>query len=710
MSMSNDLLDFSSADVSERDNARSDNQLPKGRAIVTYGRSLIALVIARSLHEQGVEVIGCDDVGMTVLSFSKHVSDNFVHASLENDEEQALTDLEEAVRKYAPEDGRPYVLIPSFRDAKILAKHRDRFEPLVTIAAPDEASINLVNPKDQFAKFAQENGLAAPETQIVQPNGRSEFDFSTVNFPVIAKPSDGVGGRGVEKIDSADELKAYLEKAEKNDPILLQEPIDGEDYCVSVIAQKGELVGIVTYRNERQFPIESGAGAVRETVDHAPFLETTKALLKATKWNGVCEIDYRWDGDPDSEPKLIEVNPRYWAGLFHSTASGVDFPWLAYQLAVGKKLSDGGEQTADIGFKSKTPAAWLLSIVEDVASSDENLHQSARAWRAMKAHVSKGNILSATRRFLKSAGHGLTAPAMLSSLQDELKKHSDLPSEFTDDDDPAVGLGILFALSSLARHGELPPELKFDVDPKEDNEDPPEQSTTDENTRPVIGITKPDNGDWFAYQAMKFAVWLAGGKPVKITSKAPRDPHSIDGLIFGGGSDVYPERYHGEVLKGRRYNLARDEMEASWADVALKQDIPVLGVCRGMQMLNVLQGGTLYPDLHSFENADYPMAFLKRIFYRKPIEITEGSWLACHAGKSKIAVNSIHTQAVKDLGTGFEISAREPNGIIQSIEHKTARFMVGVQFHPELMVYRKDIRNIFRAFIDCAKACRDSRT
>lgn len=704
MSISDDETPAPAAKIAE---PRKKPTQHKGRAIVTYGRSLIALVIARSLHEKGIEVIGCDDVGMTVLSFSKHVVGNFVHASFEKNEKQALIDLEKAVRKYAPDDDRPYILIPSFRDARLLARHRDRFEPLITIAAPDEASIDLIDPKDQFARFTEKYNLAAPRTQIIAGNEHDGFDPDSISYPVIIKPTDGVGGRGVKKISSPDEMRNYLGEARKSRPLLIQEPVEGQDYCVSVIAEQGELAGIVVYRNERQFPVKSGAGAVRETVDAAPFLETTRDLLKKTGWNGVCEIDFRWNGQPDTPPKLIEVNPRYWAGLFHSTASGVDFPWLAYQLAAGKSIISDEPRQAEIGFKSKTPGAWVLSIVEDIAESDEHFRQSGNAWREMKAHASKGEVIRAAKSLLESAAQGASSHSMLSPLQKELAKHKGLPSEFSVDDDPAVGLGILFALSSLVRHGELPPELKFEADPEADARKEPPAPVKPDGKRPVIGITKPDNGDWLSYQAMKLSVWLAGGKPVRITSMAPRDPHSIDGLLFGGGSDVYPKRYQGSIRQEHRYDLARDEMEASWAEAALKHDIPVLGICRGMQMLNVLQGGTLYPDLREFDNSDYPEDFFHRIFYRKPIRLITDSWLWEHCKASEIRVNSIHTQAIKELGEGFEVAAVEPNGIIQSIEHKTAEFMVGIQFHPEFLIYRKDARAIFRAFVEHARFCRD---
>lgn len=690
------------------DKTVGDSQF-KGRAIVTYGRSLISLVIARSLHERGIEVIGADDVGLTVLSFSKHVSDNFIHTSFQKDEEQALNDFEEAIRKHAPEDDRPYVLIPAFRDARIFAKYRDRFEPLIKVSAPDIDSINMVDPKDVFADFAQKYLLPIPETQIIYPGKRKSANLSQVRFPRIIKPVDGVGGRGVKLVKSIRELNEYLNNAEAEAPLLLQEAVDGEDYCLSIIADHGKLVGAVAYRNLRQFPNESGAGAIRETVDETPFLKSTEKLVKLANWNGVAEIDYRWNGQLDTEPKIIEINPRYWAGLFHSTESGVDFPWIAYRLAAGIEIEETEIDDVKVGLQTKTPAAWILSIAEEIASSDEHVKKSGRAWIEMKAHARKGDVIKAASKLLKSAGHGLSTPKLLADIQSELSKHDDLPSEFSSDDDPAVSLGILFALSSLKRHGTLPPELKFEDSKADETDevDTPTPSKLRKNRRPIIGITKPEKGDTLAYLAMKLAVWLAGGKPVKITSSAPREPHSVDGLLFGGGSDVYPERYQGETLPGITYDQARDDMEASWAKAAIRHDIPVMGVCRGMQMLNVAQGGTLSADLSSYNDIRYPMTFLRRLIFRKTISLEPDSWLSELSNRKLVSVNSIHSQAILKLGNGFKVSANEINGLIQSIEHESADFMVGVQFHPEFLIHKKFARNIFSKLVDRAKARSD---
>jgi predicted ATP-grasp superfamily ATP-dependent carboligase len=159
-----------------------------GRVILTYGRSLMALVIARSLAERGVEVIACDDVELTVCAFSRHVKETFRVAPWDSEPEQYLQDLEAAVLEYAPNDGRPYVLMPTFREIDLIARNRKRFEPAIKLAAPAIKSINLVTPKHCLAQLAREYDLDIPETWPVLTDRIQQGRFRSSCSP--ARPLD----------------------------------------------------------------------------------------------------------------------------------------------------------------------------------------------------------------------------------------------------------------------------------------------------------------------------------------------------------------------------------------------------------------------------------------------------------------------------------------------------------------------------------------
>ena len=671
-----------------------------GRVILTYARSLMALVIARSLAQRGVEVIACDDVGLTVCSFSRHVQETFTVAPWDREPEKFLEDLEAAVLEYAPADGSPYVLMPVFREIGLIARNRARFEPTIKLAAPAIASIQMVTPKHKLAELAREAGLDIPKTWRPKTFEELRELAPTLKPPLIVKPVDGAGGRGVSCANTIEELEKQAAALGFETPPLVQECIEGEDYCVCVLAKNGELAAIMAYRNVATFPRQAGAGAVRETVDAGPFREETEKLVAATKWNGVAQLDFRWSGKAKDAPKLIEVNARFWAGIFHSVESGVDFPWLLYLQTIG---AEAQPNEPEVGATTKTSGAWLLAAIEDVAASDAHFSAASEAWSEAKARIKSGDLLAAMENAGKAVGKSLNVGDALSALRDAVRDLKDAPSELSSSKDPLVGLGALFVISSLVRHGKLPPEVTYKADEPEPDFTPPVRK------RPIIGITKPEDGDTIPYLCMRLAVWLAGGDAVKLTARAPRDPRSVDGLIFGGGSDVYPKRYQGQPKEGYRYDLARGDMEASWALAARRHGLPVLGVCRGAQMLNVLAGGTLHADLSAFKT-DRPKNILWRFFHRLPIRVRRGSKLATITGcPAEMRVNAIHLQAIRRLGAGLTVSAREPNGVIQAIEDASQPFWIGVQFHPEFLIYRAPFRRLFRQLVETAQARAQAR-
>lgn len=222
--------------------------------------------------------------------------------------------------------------------------------------------------------------------------------------------------------------------------------------------------------------------------------------------------------------------------------------------------------------------------------------------------------------------------------------------------------------------------------------------------RPSIGITKPERGDNLAFAAIAFAVWLAGGNPFRLTPGMNWKSAQADGLVLGGGSDVFPPFYNKKAIDGARYDKSRGEMEMYWAKKARDKDIPTLAICRGAQVMNVAGGGTLHQELTSvYENADYPSSFWGRIFYRKQIMVDEQSLLVKLLGQRLTRVNSIHSQAVATPGEYLEVTARETNGVVQAIEDRRRPFYLGVQFHPEFLIYRRDMRALFKGLVSAAK-------
>jgi hypothetical protein len=231
--------------------------------------------------------------------------------------------------------------------------------------------------------------------------------------------------------------------------MLVQDFAHGEDYCLTALFDHGALKASAAYHNLSQFPRGAGAGVLRETVEETPFLETAKALFGALGWTGVVEIDFRWDGV--SAPYLIEVNPRFWAGLFHTVESGVDFPWMLYELAVTGEVATPA--IPKLGQRTKVGGLYLLAAIQDVAESDEGFAAAKNAWAAAAQKFQSGRLLAATKELARAVTEGPDMARATGRLRAALRSAHN---------DPLVSLGALFIVASLLRHGRLPPEIKYD--------------------------------------------------------------------------------------------------------------------------------------------------------------------------------------------------------------------------------------------------------
>jgi len=435
---------------------------PENRyALLTYGRSLMAVVAARSLHRQGVNVIGCDSIDCTALQFSRYCEQYFVAPDYGDAPDDYADFLIDKAASIAHEHNAGIVIMPMFRDAKILAERKTRLPRGVAIAAADAESIGMVHPKDAFHEFAERCGLPSPATEIIRDARALAGIADRIEAPVVVKPADGVGGRGVSFCDTREQALGDIRGLlDRGDNALVQEPVPGDDYCVTILADKGELIAISAYKNLSTFPRDGGAGALRETVDHEPFEAAAGAFARLSAWSGIAEIDFRWDRDGDSEPGMIEVNPRFWAGLLHSMASGIDFPWLAYRQAAGEKVDFDPDQIA-IGRVTKTPVLWAASALAEMAEEGFDFKSFQESLHASGADFKRGRFSEAVKKLSSGLSDAVSFDDAMFTLFSRVDNARNAPDELSSANDPFVSLGALFVASSLIRHRKLPDEVKF---------------------------------------------------------------------------------------------------------------------------------------------------------------------------------------------------------------------------------------------------------
>lgn len=251
-------------------------------------------------------------------------------------------------------------------------------------------------------------------------------------------------------------------------------------------------------------------------------------------------------------------------------------------------------------------------------------------------------------------------------------------------------------------------------------------STIKRPDSPVIGITTqtlhaiqgiPDGlpESWVMNQRYFRPVMELGGIPWMIplipdhldTLRGIYD--RLDGLLIPGGVDLCPSQYGEEVLPVcGRLDPARDAVELQLTRWAIADKKPVLGLCRGEQVINVALGGSLYQDvgtqvagaqMHEY----YPTKGFARTHLAHPVEVTAGTRLRDLLEEDSVPVNSMHHQAVKRLGDGLVASAFAPDGVIEAIEGTGDGFLVGVQWHPEMFeAHEPSTRHLFREFVNAA--------
>lgn len=232
----------------------------------------------------------------------------------------------------------------------------------------------------------------------------------------------------------------------------------------------------------------------------------------------------------------------------------------------------------------------------------------------------------------------------------------------------------------------------------------------------IDGIPEGLPHSWVMNSRYYHATADAGGAPVMIplfdddpaTLRALYD--RLDGILLAGGVDMDPCTF-GDAPHPKlgRTDPARDAVEIALARWAVDDRKPILGLCRGLQVMNVALGGTLFQDIEAqvpgaLKHDYFPTAGFARDYAAHPVAIADGSRLAAAFGVPDVTVNSMHHQAVREVAPALHVSARAPDGLIEAVESGTDHFLVGVQWHPEMFEQSDPrTRRLFRDFIAAAQ-------
>ncbi|HEX2835544.1 MAG TPA: gamma-glutamyl-gamma-aminobutyrate hydrolase family protein [Thermoanaerobaculia bacterium] len=238
-------------------------------------------------------------------------------------------------------------------------------------------------------------------------------------------------------------------------------------------------------------------------------------------------------------------------------------------------------------------------------------------------------------------------------------------------------------------------------------------------TRPIIGIpsdiASPEGQREraFVYLTYVEALRRAGAVPVLIPPQpenAARLVETLDGLLLAGGFDCDPSLY-GEAPHPTLEPMdpRRQENELALARAAHERGIPTLGICLGMQMMNVAAGGSLIQDIDSAVETDIRHASIPEDRARHDVLVAADSRLATLLPSLEFNVNSSHHQAVRRVGDGLRVTAHAPDKVVEAIEDPRHPFFIGVQWHPEDMAGEQSAEGVFRGFLEAAQRYAERR-
>jgi predicted ATP-grasp superfamily ATP-dependent carboligase len=329
------------------------------KILVLDGRSLASLAIVRSLGKKGFEIHSGEEFRLNLTSFSKYVKKTWVYPSPELQADEFIKKIKSITIKEKID-----MIIP-IRDATtlLIAKYANELSHITNIFVAEFDTIKVLQDKGETLKVARKCGIPYPKTFFPEEMEIADI-IKDLPEPALIRARVSSGSRGIAFVANRDTFfeKYNLIKKDYGEPIV-QEYVKKRSYCsVCLLLDKhSNEVASFTYEKTKEYPQSGGPTVVGYSCNNQKAKNYALQLLKKVGWQGVAEADFIID--QQGIPRLLEINPRFWMPLNLAIKSGVDFPYLLYQLAFGYKTNK--IQDYKIGFKFRwvlpNEILWLLS-------------------------------------------------------------------------------------------------------------------------------------------------------------------------------------------------------------------------------------------------------------------------------------------------------------------------------------------------------------
>ena len=333
--------------------------------LVTDGDERSALAATRALGRRGIPVYVGADSSTSLAACSRYCTRAFQYPSPWKNPQDYVACILDVVKRF-----RPSVLLPMTDVAvELIGEHCHEFNGIVSIPIPSASQYRQLSDKYQLTDWATRNGVPVPETLFL-PDGACERVVDRITqWPVVVKPGASlikVNGfwakTSVHIARSVDELlHLYRDRWYLRNPSIIQRRIIGDGQGVFGLYSRGEPQALFAHRRIREKPPSGGVSVLRESIPlPRPMTDYALKILGTVHWQGVAMVEFKVDRET-GVPYLMEVNGRFWGSLQLAIDSGVDFPFLTYQLATMGRV-ESGVGTYRVGVKSR----WFLGDLDQL--------------------------------------------------------------------------------------------------------------------------------------------------------------------------------------------------------------------------------------------------------------------------------------------------------------------------------------------------------
>jgi len=306
--------------------------------LVTDAKQRKSVPIIRSLGRRGIRVVAGDDSRFSMGCYSRYCSQGYLYPSPDATPEHFMDWLLTQAQRRAFE-----VLFPiDERTLNVVTRHLEALSSLVHVPVVAHSTYLLARDKGKTLALAQRLGIPCPRTAIVETFDQLELINDIWEFPLVIKPRQSSGSRGLAYVTNPEELQSTYARIHGAYPYpLVQEfiPPGGDTLGVEILMNRqGEPKATFVHRRLREYPVSGGPSTLRESIWAPDLVELGISLLKAMGWFGVAMVEFKTD-PRDGKPKLMEVNPKFWGSIALPIAAGVDFPYLLYRLALKEDVA-----------------------------------------------------------------------------------------------------------------------------------------------------------------------------------------------------------------------------------------------------------------------------------------------------------------------------------------------------------------------------------